>query len=90
MSNIILPFLFKCNILRSHHIIRLLPILHKGKFITTSRTGELVIWNNVPQNQKNNFVPSIFLVPCLNQNVGVITAMAIMAMPEPELMVCVL
>ena len=83
MSNLVFPFLFKRNLLNRHNIKHIYPFLQQDKFFTGAKTGEIVVWCK----KADNYVPSFLLLPCLNQNVGPITSMTTMKMPEPELMV---
>jgi len=75
--------MFKRNVVSRHNIKHILPFLNHGKFFTGAKTGEIIVW----QESEDDYLPRLLLVPCLNQNVGPLTSMTIIRMPEPELMV---
>lgn len=83
MSNLIFPFLFKRNLLNRHNIKYIFPFFQEDKFFTGAKTGEVIIWSR----KNENFVPSLILLPGLNQNVGPLTSMTVMKLPDPDLMV---
>jgi len=83
MSKLIFPFMFKRNVVSRHNIKHILPSLNQGKFFTGAKTGEIIVW----QQSEDDYVSKLLLVPCLNQNVGPLTSMTTICMPEPELMV---
>lgn len=83
MSKLIFPFMLKRNVVSRHNIKHILPSLNQGRFFTGAKTGEIIVW----QQKDNNYIPKLLLVPCLNQNVGPLTTMTLLRMPEPELMV---
>lgn len=83
MSTLIFPFLFKHDYLNRHEVKIILPFLEQKKFFTGTRTGEIIAWTQ----KGSKFIPSLFLLPCLNQNIGSVTALSIIKMVEPELTV---
>ena len=83
MSKLVFPFLLKRNVVSRHNIKHILPCLSQGKFYTGAKTGEIIVW----QQKEEDYIPRLLLVPCLNQTVGPVTAMTLLRMPEPELMV---
>lgn len=83
MSKLLFPFMFKRNVVSRHNIKHILPSLTQNKFFTGAKTGEIIVW----QQKDQDFIPKLLLVPCLNQNVGPLTSMTLIRMPEAELMV---
>jgi hypothetical protein len=83
MSALIYPFLFKKNLLNNHNIKLTLPFFEEKRLFTAANSGEIIVW----KYQEENLIPDLILLPCLNQNVGSISAMTIMRMAESELLV---
>ena len=62
MSNVSLPFLFKCNLTRGHVVNNIHSYIGENKFATGSAKGDLIIW----KLNKDIFEPIIFMTASLN------------------------
>lgn len=83
MSNVTLPFLFKCDITKGHLVNVIQPFFAEYKFVTGSLKGELILW----KLKGDRFDPTVLMVPSLNQSAGMATALSLIEMPEPKILV---
>lgn len=83
MSNIAIPFLLKCDVIKNHSVRVVEAFFKQSKFATGSSTGEIILW----KLGQNYIDPAVLMVPSLHQHAGMVTSMALIELPEPDILV---
>mgnify|MGYP000844083156 CR=1 FL=1 len=83
MSNVALPFLLKCDIVKNHSVSILRAFFDQSKFVTGSPKGELILW----KINQDCIDPIVLMVPSLSQHAGMVTAIAMIEAPESDILV---